>query len=522
MTYTIQLRRDDAAAWTSVNPILHDGELGWERDTGKFKIGNGATVWNSLPYTSAVPDDLVEALDDLSDVDLTGAAAGKILGTADGLVWGPVDPPSGLPDPSGEIDGRLLGILDEVWTVVDSPIAPDELPNPVGQPDGKLLGTLGEAWAIVDAIAGGNLADAYKGAWAATTAYDRGDVVKVTDKKLYIAINDVAAGGAPSFSFVQQSSSGAQFNGYTIAAHGSAAVGDKQLLMVGTHTSVVPTTPSGWTLLGAVSNTHSRMTFYTRTITVGNIASTVPVVWADNGQTQMRTYRNVSSFALGGSGTGLTSVGEAVAANTRQLRVWHDANSNSGGGSGNHLTPPVSGLNNSSGDDIFTYFGGMTAGDDPTSTGTSPNLTATTSGTAFNQNPGYVNVVITPAATSFNAGTDWTPFAISSDYLDRGPVVFQTQVGTTYTLVLADATKFVTMSNAAASTLVIPPSSSVDFPLGTQIEGAQLGAGQVTLTEGSGVTIVASPGKKIAAQYGVFSVLKIDTDTWLAYGRLSA
>lgn len=93
MTYTIQLRRDDAADWTSVNPILHDGEFGWERDTGKFKIGDGATVWNTLPYTSAVPDDLVEALGDLSDVDLTGAAAGKILGTEDGTTWVPIDPP---------------------------------------------------------------------------------------------------------------------------------------------------------------------------------------------------------------------------------------------------------------------------------------------------------------------------------------------------------------------------------------------------------------------------------------------
>ena len=93
MTYTIQLRRDDAADWTSVNPILHDGEFGWERDTGKFKIGDGATVWNSLPYTSAVPDDLVEALGDLSDVDLTDIAPGKILGTPDGVTWGAVDPP---------------------------------------------------------------------------------------------------------------------------------------------------------------------------------------------------------------------------------------------------------------------------------------------------------------------------------------------------------------------------------------------------------------------------------------------
>lgn len=140
MTYTIQLRRDNAADWTSVNPILHDGEFGWERDTGKFKMGDGATVWNSLPYTSAVPDDLVEALDDLSDVDLTGAAAGKILGTEDGTTWGPVDPPAaGDPNAMHSAPAALLYSYDNVeptspqdgdlWT------NPDEDPLPAGVND---------------------------------------------------------------------------------------------------------------------------------------------------------------------------------------------------------------------------------------------------------------------------------------------------------------------------------------------------------------------------------------------------
>ena len=97
-----------------------------------------------------------------------------------------------------------------------------------------------------------------------------------------------------------------------------------------------------------------------------------------------------------------------------------------------------------------------------------------------------------------------------------------TQTGTSYTLVLADAFKFIEMSNAAASTLTVPPNSAVAFPIGTVIEGVQLGAGQVTLTPGSGVTINAAPGRKVAAQYGVFGIRKSATDTWVAYGRLAA
>jgi len=96
------------------------------------------------------------------------------------------------------------------------------------------------------------------------------------------------------------------------------------------------------------------------------------------------------------------------------------------------------------------------------------------------------------------------------------------QTGTSYTLVLGDAGKFITMTNAAASTLTVPPNSSVAFPVGTLIEGAQLGAGLVTLTQGAGVTINATPGLKLAAQYGTFGILKTATDVWLAFGRLSA
>lgn len=49
----IKLRRDTAANWTSVNPVLAAGEAGFESDTRKLKIGDGITAWASLPYTGA-------------------------------------------------------------------------------------------------------------------------------------------------------------------------------------------------------------------------------------------------------------------------------------------------------------------------------------------------------------------------------------------------------------------------------------------------------------------------------------
>ena len=61
----IQVRRGTASEWTSANPVLAAGELGFETNTGLLKGGNGTTAWNSLPYVGAG--------------DITGVTAGTGL-----------------------------------------------------------------------------------------------------------------------------------------------------------------------------------------------------------------------------------------------------------------------------------------------------------------------------------------------------------------------------------------------------------------------------------------------------------
>ena len=45
-------RRGTAAAWTTADPVLDASEIGYESDTGLFKIGDGTTTWNNLDYFS--------------------------------------------------------------------------------------------------------------------------------------------------------------------------------------------------------------------------------------------------------------------------------------------------------------------------------------------------------------------------------------------------------------------------------------------------------------------------------------
>lgn len=92
-----------------------------------------------------------------------------------------------------------------------------------------------------------------------------------------------------------------------------------------------------------------------------------------------------------------------------------------------------------------------------------------------------------------------------------------------YILQLSDDGKLVEMNVASANTLTIPPNSSVAFPIGTQIMIAQYGAGQTTVTPGSGVTLNSSGGKdKLAAQYSGGSIIKIGTDEWYLFGDIVA
>jgi len=56
MSSIIQIKRGTAAAWTSANPTLNSGEMGFESDTKKMKVGDGTTAWTSLAYTATDGD----------------------------------------------------------------------------------------------------------------------------------------------------------------------------------------------------------------------------------------------------------------------------------------------------------------------------------------------------------------------------------------------------------------------------------------------------------------------------------
>lgn len=113
-----------------------------------------------------------------------------------------------------------------------------------------------------------------------------------------------------------------------------------------------------------------------------------------------------------------------------------------------------------------------------------------------------------------------TANSASTDKVDKS-LTLNAQTGTTYTLVLADNAKVVTLSNASAITVTVPTNASVAFPIGVQVNLVQLGAGQVTVT--SSATIRSQGSKlKLNGQYAGATLLKIATDEWVLIGNTAA
>jgi hypothetical protein len=136
----------------------------------------------------------------------------------------------------------------------------------------------------------------------------------------------------------------------------------------------------------------------------------------------------------------------------------------------------------------------------------------------------WVSVGSTGDITGITTGTDsgLSGGVTSGTAVLRLKLEFDAETGTTYTLLAANLNQLVTLNNASAITLTVPPSV---FSAGDVINIAQIGAGQVTLAQGAGVTInstgATATAPKLRARYSAASIICTASNTFLVVGDIA-
>ena len=137
--------------------------------------------------------------------------------------------------------------------------------------------------------------------------------------------------------------------------------------------------------------------------------------------------------------------------------------------------------------------------------------------------PNVGDITGVTAGTGISGGGTSGTVTVSLDFTAANTLTFNAQTGVTYTLAIGDAAGvLVTASNAAAITVTVPPSV---FSTGQQINLQQIGVGQVTFSQGAGVTITSTgataSAPKARAQYSAATVICTGSNTFTVIGDIA-
>ena len=490
MATRMQQRRGTAAQWTAANPTLAAGEIGFETDTNKFKMGNGSSNWVSLTYfanNSALTDLLTGSPEALNTLDEIAAAINDDPAFFTTIATNLSTHASDTTSIHGIANTALLATQSYVTDAVAS----------VENAYSTLAG-VGLDWnSGTDQFDIDNT--------VATTANitthneDTTMVHGIADTSVLATTTNVST--AVSTAASDATSKVSTHNSATTNVHG---ITDTSVLVTTTGTQTLTnktiTSPVGITKtdvgLANVDNTADSakpVSTATQTALDLKLASA----------TAASTYAPLASAALTGTPTAPTA---AAATNTTQIATTE------------FVRAEVTALVNSAAGTLDTL------GEIATALGNDANLSTTLTTSiglkAPLASPTFTGTVTLPAAgIVFSDGTQALEGVPS-----RTPIIQKTAA---YTLSAAnerDSLIEVSHTGGSAVTISIPTDATFNFPIGTSIDILQTNTGAVTIaavTPGT-TTVNATPGSKLRTQWSSATLFKRAANTWVIYGDLTA
>ena len=535
MATRMQQRRGTAAQWTAANPVLAAGEIGFETDTSKFKMGNGSSAWTALTYfanaaeLAAIIDGAPDLLNTLNEL---AAAVGDdptfFTSVATNLSSHEADTTS----VHGIANTALLATTAGVNTVATNADAAltahgADTTSVHGIADTSLLATTAnvstaKSEAISDAAAAADTK-------VSTHSSDTTSVHGIADTSALATTADTSTAISTAVS---------THNTDTTEVHGISNTANL------VYTATVTEHTGATTNVHGISNTAliallSDLTAHANdTTSIHGIADT----------TQLATLNDIATAtvdqsALAGTGIDWNSVNERFDIDsTIATKVYAD------GAVTTHQadTTNVHGISDTS---LLATTADVAAvtkttlglgnvdntadASKPVSTAQSSAI-ATAKAEAIADATSQVNALLTGAPAALNT-LDELAAALGDDANFAASVTTSlglkvdsltpiSQKTASYTLSsLTERDDLIEMGSGSALTLTIPTDATLNFPIGTSIDILQTGAGQVTIAPVSGtVTVNATPGLKLRTTWSSATLFKRAANTWVVFGDLTA
>jgi len=513
MATRMQQRRGTATQWTTANPILAAGEIGFESGTNKFKIGDGVNTWSALTYYASAAEiaALVDGAPDLlNTLNELAAAIGDDanFGTAiEASINTSVDEANTFTTTAvsthrqltqavhGIADTSLLATLTNVATAKSEALVAAAT-DAETRASGAQAAAIASAASTADTKIGTHnsdttnvhgIADTSVLATATTVATAKSEALTAAATD---ATNKVAT--AKSEAIAEAATAPESYSDASITTHNNDTTGVHGIV----DTAALALTATVATDIATAVSDHN-----TDTTSVHGIADTSLLSTKAYADAAVSTHNDDTTNVHGIADTSLLALKSEVAA----------------------VTKTSLGLGNVT---------NTADADKPVSTAQSTAI-ATAKAEAIADATAQVNALVTGAPAAMNT-LDELAAALGDDANFAASVTTSlglkvdsltpiSQKSASYTLsALTERDDLIEMGSASAMTVTIPADATVNFPIGTSIDILQTSTGQVTIAGAGGVTVNATPGLKLRTTWSSCTLFKRAANTWVVYGDLTA